>query len=219
MWKECATLQSEAEFLCAIFKKKDYENKRGSHSFKDVLIILLACVSKTTIHLLWRQKETQKSDLKFLELPQTLLFISQYCDSFVILFAAWNGTPRDKKTLLWNPSPALGFWHYTSRECEGHQNEPFFPFESQSDQHQFTPNSINTQSKEKVMRIFEMITWGRSLIFSQILSTNSLSKCIEISLENSNRNSGTQILLKSPIPWDWHLSLNTYNTINNNNII
>ena len=218
MWKEYASLQSEAE-LCAIFKKKDYENKRGSHSFKDVLIILLACVSKTTIHLLWRQKETQKSDLKFLELPQTLLFISQYCDSFVILFAAWNGTPRDKKTLLWNPSPALGFWHYTSREREGHQNEPFLPFESQSDQHQFTPNSINTQSKEKVMRIFEMITWGRSLIFSQILSTNSLSKCIEISLENSNRNSGTQILLKSPIPWDWHLSLNTYNTINNNNII
>lgn len=124
-----------------------------------------------------------------------------------------------EKTLLWNPSPALGFWHYTSREREGHQNEPFFPFESQSDQHQFTPNSINTQSKEKVMRIFEMITWGRSLIFSQILSTNSLSKCIEISLENSNRNSGTQILLKSLIPWDWHLSLNTYNTINNNNII
>ena len=63
-----------------------------------------------------------------------------------------------KKTFLWNPSPALGFWHYTSRECEGHQDEPFFPFESQSDQHQFTPNSINTQSKGKVMRIIEMIT-------------------------------------------------------------
>ena len=26
-------------------------------------------------------------------------------------------------------------------------------------------------------------------------------------------------LLKSPIPWDWHLSLNIYNTFNNNNII
>lgn len=25
-------------------------------------------------------------------------------------------------------------------------------------------------------------------------------------------------LLKSPIPWDWHLSLNIYNTINNNTI-
>ena len=50
-----------------------------------------------------------------------------------------------KKTLLWNPSPALGFWHYTSREREGHQKWTFFsPFESQSDQHQFTPNSVNT---------------------------------------------------------------------------
>ena len=50
-----------------------------------------------------------------------------------------------KKTFLWNPSPALGFWHYTSREREGHQNEPLFsPFESQSDQHQFTPNIVNT---------------------------------------------------------------------------
>ena len=108
MWKKYASLQSEAE-LCAIFKKKDYENKRGSHSFKDVLIILLACVSKTTTHLLWRQKETQKSDLKFLELAQTLLFISQYCDSFVILFATWNGTPRDKKNSLVKSFPCTRF--------------------------------------------------------------------------------------------------------------
>ena len=185
MWKKYASLQSEAE-LCAIFKKKDYENKRGSHSFKDVLIILLACVSKTTIHLLWRQKETQKSDLKFLELPQTLLFISQYCDSFVILFATWNGTPRDKKkTLLWNPSPALVFWHCTSREREGHQNEPYFPLWIPK-----WPGSVYShQCQHIINRKGNENYWNDHLrenfmIFCQILSANSLSKCIEISLEN-----------------------------------
>ena len=144
MWKKYASLQSEAE-LCAIFKKKDYENKRGSHSFKDVLIILLACVSKTTIHLLWRQKETQKSDLKFLELPQTLLFISQYWDSFVILFATWNGTPRDKKNSL---VKSFSCTRFLTLYEQGAWRSPkwtfFFPFESQSDQHQFTPNIVNT---------------------------------------------------------------------------
>lgn len=169
----------------------------------------------------WRQKETQKSDLKFLELPQTLLFISQYCDSFVILFATWNGTPRDKKkTLLWNPSPSLVFWHYTSREREGHQNERFFPLWIPK-----WPASVYSQQCQHIInRKGNENYWndhlrGNFMIFCQILSANSLSKCIEISLENSNRNSGTQILLKSPIPWDGHLSLNTYNTINNNNII
>ena len=168
----------------------------------------------------WWQKETQKSDLKFLELPQTLLFISQYCDSFVILLLLEMGRQGIKKTLLWNPSPALGFWHYTSRQREGHQNEPFFslwiPKWPASVYSQQCQHIINRKGNENY--------WNDHLrenfmIFCQILSTNSLSKCIEISLENSNRNSGTQILLKSPIPWDWHLSLNTYNSINNSNII
>ena len=34
------------------------------------------------------------------------------------------------------------------------------------------------------MRINKMITKKKSLIFYQILSTNSVKKCIEISLEN-----------------------------------
>ena len=136
-------MQSEAE-LCAIFKKKDYENKRGSQSFNDVLIILLACVSKTTIHLLWRQKETQKSDLKFLELPQTLLFISQYCDSFVILLLLEMGRQGIKKLsceilLLHSVSDTI-----RAGSVKVTKMNLFFPFESQSDQHQFTPNSVNT---------------------------------------------------------------------------
>lgn len=93
LWKKYASLQSEAE-LCAIFKKKDYQNKSGSQSFKHFFIILLAFVSKTNIHLSVEAKLRHKSDLKFLEFPQTLLFISQSSDSFVILFATWDRTPH-----------------------------------------------------------------------------------------------------------------------------
>ena len=93
----------------------------------------------------WRQKETQKSDLKFLELPQTLLFIFQYCDSFVILFATWNGTPRDKKKL----SCEILLLHSFSDTVRAGSAKVtkmnlIFPFESQSDQDQFTPISVNT---------------------------------------------------------------------------
>ena len=105
------------------------------------------------------QKETQKSDLKFLEFPQTLLFISKSSDSLVILFATLNGTPRDKKKL----SCEILLLHSVSDTIRAGSAKVtkmnlFSPFESQSDQHQFTPNSINTQSKGKVMRIIEMIT-------------------------------------------------------------
>ena len=167
--------------------------------------------------------EAKRDTKKRLKIPRIISDATLY---FPVLWfirhfiATWNGTPRDKKTLLWNPSLALGFWHYTSRQREGHQNEPFFPLwipkwpasvYSQQCQHiinrKGNENYWNDQLRENFM------------IICQILSTNSLSKCIEISLENSNRNSGTQILLKSPIPWDWHLSLNTYNSINNSNII
>ena len=66
MWKKFASLQSEAE-LCAIFKKKDNENKGGSQSFKDFLIILRACVSKTTIHL---SVEAKRDTQKRLKIPR-----------------------------------------------------------------------------------------------------------------------------------------------------
>ena len=54
---------------------------------------------------------------------------------------------------------------------------PFNPLSPNCDQHQFSPNNIHTLSKEKVMR-------ENGLIFDQILSTHSLRKYIEISLEN-----------------------------------
>ena len=39
----------------------------------------------------------------------------------------------------------------------------FDPVSPKSDQHQFSPNNINTQSKEMVMRINKMITTGKML--------------------------------------------------------
>ena len=59
------------------------------------------------------------------------------------------------------------------------------PLSLTSDQHQFSPNNINRQSRGRVMRINKIITEEKkALIFYQILSTHFLRKYIEISLEN-----------------------------------
>ena len=55
-----------------------------------------------------------------------------------------------------------------------------------SDQHQFSPNSI---IKRKVYEN-EWSLRENALIFEQILSTNSVRKCMEISLENLYVDSG-----------------------------
>ena len=56
------------------------------------------------------------------------------------------------------------------------------------DEHQFSPNNIHTSSRKKVMRINKMITKRKMfLITCQILSTYSLRKSIEVSLENCKR--------------------------------
>ena len=55
-----------------------------------------------------------------------------------------------------------------------------------------SPNIINAQLREKVMGINEnMIAKEKMLwFFNQILPTNSVRKCIEISLENLYANIG-----------------------------
>ena len=59
------------------------------------------------------------------------------------------------------------------------------PLSPKSDKRQFSLNNINTQSRNKVVRINEKNhKRENALIFYQILSTNSLRKCIETSLEN-----------------------------------
>ena len=60
----------------------------------------------------------------------------------------------------------------------------FNPISPNSDQHHFSPNDIHRLLRAKSMRINKMILKRKSLIFYQILSTNSLRKCMEISLEN-----------------------------------
>ena len=60
----------------------------------------------------------------------------------------------------------------------------FNPLSPNSDQQQFSPNNIHRLSRAKSMRINKMITKKKSLIFYQFLSTNSVRKCMEISLEN-----------------------------------
>ena len=58
------------------------------------------------------------------------------------------------------------------------------PLSPNSNQHQFSPNNIHRLSSATPMRINQMITKGKSLTFYQFLPTNSVRKCIEISLEN-----------------------------------
>ena len=59
------------------------------------------------------------------------------------------------------------------------------PLSPNGDQHQFSPNVIHTMSRDKVMRIDKMITKVEiALIFYKILSTHSLKRCMEVSLEN-----------------------------------
>ena len=60
------------------------------------------------------------------------------------------------------------------------------PLSPNSDQHQFSPNDIHTMSRAKSRRINKVITKRKifDLLSKLILSTNSLRKCMEISLEN-----------------------------------
>ena len=65
------------------------------------------------------------------------------------------------------------------------------PLSPKSDKRRFSLNNINTQSRNKVVRINEKNhKRENALIFYQILSTNSLRKCIETSLENFYVNIG-----------------------------
>ena len=60
----------------------------------------------------------------------------------------------------------------------GSKNQPL-PFKPDSDQHQLSPDNIHTLSRDKMITKEKI---PRS--FYQILSTQYLRKCIEISLEN-----------------------------------
>ena len=59
----------------------------------------------------------------------------------------------------------------------------FNPLSPNSDQRQFSPNNIHRLSSSS-MRINQMITKRKIFDLLSILPTNSVRKCIEISLEN-----------------------------------
>ena len=60
------------------------------------------------------------------------------------------------------------------------------PLSPDSDQDQFSPKNIDTLSRDKLWELIK-----NALIYYQILSTNSLRKCIEISLENLYEDTDT----------------------------
>ena len=74
--------------------------------------------------------------------------------------------------------------HHPMTQSSELTDKIFNPLSSNSDQHQFSPNNIYRLSSATSMRINQMITKRKSLIFYQFLPINSVRKCMEISLEN-----------------------------------
>ena len=73
------------------------------------------------------------------------------------------------------------FWKWGFLELGSGLFNPLNPLSPSSDQDQFSPNKIHTLSRDK---LWELIKWSperNALIYHQILSTNSLRKCMEIS--------------------------------------
>ena len=80
-------------------------------------------------------------------------------------------------------------WWKTSKTftCGLHKNVGVFSYHTLNplkSQHHLSPNNINKEWREEVMRIDKQITTGEMFRSHQILSTDSLRKCMETSLEN-----------------------------------
>ena len=71
------------------------------------------------------------------------------------------------------------------------------PLSPLSDQCQYSPNSVNTESRGKAMETIKMITKKNC----QIVSANSLSKCMEISLVDLNLDSYLGPVSLSFVKW------------------
>ena len=84
-----------------------------------------------------------------------------------------NGNVRtvenDSKAMPVNTNLSLAVWHFASRpillvkDNRKVQAEEINPSSPKSDQHQFSPNNVNTLSKETVMRFDKMITSGKCI--------------------------------------------------------
>ena len=131
------------------------------------------------------------------------------CNFFTILLTLYNSA-------LLPTQPKLYTGKYAIRlTCPAHDSEKkWIWIPAKSNQHKFSPNDNNTQSRENIPRINEVITKGKMLWpFYQILSTYPLRKWMEISLRICQgilgiRELMREILTVSGLPynalkWNW----------------
>ena len=85
----------------------------------------------------------------------------------------WGERPNSSMVYGTNEQvQVMGSWLVLINLTRKNQVQYYFDlFSTKTDQHQFSPNNVNTESGEKVMRIIDMNTQGK-MLFSQ--------KCIEI---------------------------------------
>ena len=92
----------------------------------------------------------------------------EVCESLSLNFNTVVSCFEEYTTPLWILNLSLSFVTIFIQSC------PLFnPLSAKSDKHQFSPNDINMQSREEVMRIDKMITKGKMLWsffkFSQLI--------------------------------------------------
>ena len=77
----------------------------------------------------------------------------------------WGERPKSSMVYGTNePVQVMGSWLVLINLTRKNQVQYYFDFFStKTDQHQFSPNNVNTESGEKVMRIIDMITQRKML--------------------------------------------------------
>ena len=91
----------------------------------------------------------------------------------------WGERPNSSMVYGTNEQvQVMGSWLVLINLTRKNQVQYYFDlFSTKTDQHQFSPNNVNTESGEKVMRIIDMNTQGK-MLFSR--------KCIEITQGDSH---------------------------------
>ena len=77
----------------------------------------------------------------------------------------WGERPKSGMVYSTNePVQVMGSWLVLINLTRKNQVQYYFDlFSTKTDQHQFSPNNVNTESGEKFMRIIDMITQGKML--------------------------------------------------------
>ena len=81
-----------------------------------------------------------------------------------IAFSTPHRSPLSERLEQAKPVQVMGSWLVLINLTRKNQVQYYFDlFSTKTDQHQFSPNNVNTESGEKVMRIIDMITQGKML--------------------------------------------------------